>query len=230
MRTSDTIAALAAALAAFQGGLEQPDKNRTVKVKGTTKDGKAYSYDFKYATFDNILAKARDSLSKNGLSVVQMIGRDENGLVLTTRIGHKDGEFIEDTMPVLVGSDKSPQAIGSAISYTKRYSYCAALGIVAEEDDDGNAAEGNQVEVQGRKNGVKTASPKAPPPKPDTPAPWEAKLGAIRKAFSEAPTRVALEALAAEHKADIAAMPEQAQVSAREAYGARRADLSEAAA
>jgi len=154
MRTSESVKEISAALASFQGALEQPSKNRTVKVQ--TKAGR--SYEFAYATLDHIFATVRDNLAKNGLGVTQMLGRDEHGLVLTTRIAHKSGEYIEDMMPILLGPDKGPQAIGSAVSYTKRYSYCAALGIVAEEDDDGNAAEGNQVEVP------KKAAPKAPPP------------------------------------------------------------------
>lgn len=157
MKTSETLGALAAALAVAQGAIEQPARNREVEVK--MKSGG--SYKFKYATFDAILAATQKPLSSNGLAVLQMIGQGEHGLILTTRIVHKSGEFIEDTIPVLVGQDKSPQAIGSAISYTKRYCYCAALGITAEEDDDGNAAEGNQVEVRG-KGAAKTESQEWP--------------------------------------------------------------------
>ncbi len=159
MKTSESTKELSAALSAFQGGVRQPDRNRSVTVR--TKTGG--SYDFRYATFDHILNCVQDPLAKSGLAVLQTIGRDEHGLTLTTRLIHKSGEYVEDTMPVLVGQDKSPQAIGSSLTYSKRYSYCAILGIAAEEDDDANAAEGNQVEVRKNGNGIKTAKPSLAP-------------------------------------------------------------------
>ena len=187
MRHSDTIKELSGAMAKFQGAVEQPHRNRTVTVKSKTKDGRPYEYDFKYATFDHILSSVRDPMTKNGLSFMQIIGGDNGGLRLTTRIQHESGEFIEDDMPVLVGQDKSPQAIGSALTYTKRYALTAMLGLSAEEDDDGNAAAGNQVDVKGRGDS-NTAAPAAPSPAPsnggDDPAPWEAKQQMIIKSFN----------------------------------------------
>jgi hypothetical protein len=160
METSTELDALAEALAEFQGAPKAVQRNRTVKVKGTTKNGKEYSYDFKYATLDHILDVIREPMKDTGLSVIQGVSADEGGLSITTRLMHKSGQWMESTMPIYLGPDKSPQAVGSAITYAKRYSLTAMLGIVADEDDDGNAAEGNQMDVQGRKSPTQKAAPK----------------------------------------------------------------------
>ena len=164
MDTSESINELAAAMASFQGAEKKVERNRTVKVKGKTKAGNDFQYDFKYATLDHIIEVTRAHLATAGLSFVQGVSSDETGLCVTTRLMHSSGQWMESTMPIYLGPDRSPQAIGSAITYAKRYALTAMLGIVAEEDDDANAAEGNQMEVTGRKpaprqQAVKRAAP-----------------------------------------------------------------------
>lgn len=137
MRTSESTAALFAALSAAQGELKNPAKNRTVKVR--MKSGGEYTFD--YATLDSILEDARPVLAKNGLALVQGLQAGEQ-LLLLTRLGHKSGEWLEVETPVLT-VEHGPQALGSAISYARRYAVAPLLGIASEEDDDGNGASGN---------------------------------------------------------------------------------------
>lgn len=141
MRTTDSIAKLAEALAAAQGEFINPERNRTVEVLMKNDKGK---YSFTYATFDAICEMTRPILSKHGLSVIQPPSVGDAELIVTTRLMHASGEWIEEVFAITTAS-ADPQALGSLLTYMKRYSYCSMLGITAEEDDDGNAATGNEI-------------------------------------------------------------------------------------
>lgn len=93
----------------------------------------------KYATLASVWEAVRPILAKNGLCVIQRPEHHEAGLALTTTILHVSGQSISSTlvMPVV---KRDPQGFGSAITYARRYGLCAMLGVVADEDDDGNAA------------------------------------------------------------------------------------------
>lgn len=147
MERSEQIDKLAAALAKFQGELEQPKMNCPVEVQ--TSKGK---YTFKYADFAECKAAARKPLADNELAVTQLIEEDYS---LLTMLVHSSGQWIASRvkMPVM---QQGAQAVGSAITYAKRYSFCAILGIVADEDDDGNTADGNTMQ---RKPSAKPSAP-----------------------------------------------------------------------
>lgn len=135
---------LASALVAAQAELHAPPKNRTVKVKS---DRGSYSFD--YATLDSIVeGLLRPVLPKHGLWFVQSV-RDGH---MVTMIVHESGETLECGVP-MPNLPAKPQEAGSLISYFKRYSLCAAFGLVAEEDDDANVAQGNGFEAKPRMNG-----------------------------------------------------------------------------
>lgn len=129
------------ALAAAQGEITSPPKNKTVKVR-TRGDS---SYEFSYATLDSIIDHVRGPLTKNGLWFTQTIESDESGKYrLVTKLIHASGQEIASTTPLLVQGNGN-QEFGSALTYMRRYALTALLGIAADEDDDGNAADGNQV-------------------------------------------------------------------------------------
>ncbi len=161
MQTSEQINDIAAALAKAQGSMSQPSKNRTVKVQ--TKTGGSYTFD--YATFDEILRAVQKPLAENGIAFIQAPRIAENGKVeIITRLIHQSGQWIESILPVIV-TESGNQAMGSALTYAKRYALTAMLGVAAEEDDDGNAAQGNTIaERQDRsapaRQQTKTAAPK----------------------------------------------------------------------
>lgn len=122
---SETIGELAKALAKFQG-----------KVKTVSKNAENPFYKSKYASLDNIIETIREELATSELAVTQFPhGKDE----LTTILVHSSGEYIQASVK-FTPKDNSPQAIGSAITYMRRYSLSAVLGIATDEDDDGNAA------------------------------------------------------------------------------------------
>lgn len=137
---SMTIGKLTEALSKFQGSVQQPKLNKSVTVK-TNGGG---SYKFQYADLGACVAAAAPKLQENGLAVFQTI----QGQVLVTTLSHTSGEFVNSQMPLNQQTlfSTSFQSIGSMITYMKRYAYCAILGLVADEDDDANAACGNSVQ------------------------------------------------------------------------------------
>lgn len=127
-------ALLYAALARAQGAFPPIPRDRTVRVQ--TKTGGSYT--FSYAPLDTILDKVRPALAANGLALTQIF----HGENLVTSLLHEDGGTIESTL-ALPRQGSSWQEYGSAITYARRYTLVALLGIASEEDDDGNAASGN---------------------------------------------------------------------------------------
>lgn len=151
---SATIGKLTEALSKFQGSVQQPKLNKSVTVK-TNGGG---SYKFQYADLGACVAAAAPKLQENGLAVFQTI----QGQSLVTTLSHTSGEFINSQMPLNQQTlfSTSFQSIGSMITYMKRYAYCAILGLVADEDDDANAACGNSVQYHDK--GQQAASSQQP--------------------------------------------------------------------
>lgn len=129
MRTSDDIKELAAALATAQSEMKNAPLN---KVNPHFKS--------KYADLAGIRDATAPVLAKNGLTITQFTTVTEAGLVLTTRLLHNSGQWMEGEYPLPMDLAK-PQQMGSALTYARRYSWSAVCGIAAEEDDDGNAAQ-----------------------------------------------------------------------------------------
>lgn len=94
----------------------------------------------KYADLWTIKFKCDPVLNELGLTIVQFPGISEDGeSTLITRLCHTSGEFMEAETRLHLAKD-DPQAQGSAITYMRRYAYCAVLGIVADPDDDAEKA------------------------------------------------------------------------------------------
>ena len=144
MERSEQIDQLATALSKFQGALEQPKLNSTVKVK--TRTGGEYS--FKYADLSECKAAAKKPLAENGLAVTQLIEED---YYIQTVLMHTSGQWISSRVKMPI-TEEGAQAAGSAITYAKRYAFCAILGIVADDDEDGNLSQGNTAQKQSRQN------------------------------------------------------------------------------
>ena len=135
MKHSDQLDQLAAALAAFQSEMPTVAKTKTAVVP--TRGGGEYSYS--YADLADVVEAAAPKLVSHGLAVSQDPDFDGQHDLLTTTLLHSSGQWKASTMRLPV-TKPDAQGLGSAITYGRRYAYCAALGIVAEEDDDGAAA------------------------------------------------------------------------------------------
>ncbi len=146
---SETIDQIATALSEFQGSLEQPKLEKAVNVK--TRTGAGYS--FKYADLSACVRAAAPALKANGLAIVQLISDG----CLVTMLTHKSGQWFRSVLR-LPQQTADYQSYGSAITYLKRYSYCAILGIVADTDDDANLACGNQATLKDTRSAQNSAA------------------------------------------------------------------------
>lgn len=117
--------------------LMQAELPEVVKDKVVlNKDG---SERYRYATLDTIIKTVKPTLEKYGFSYFFKTEKTETGIKVTCVLLHKDGHSEEASFdaPIDASSYMSPiQQYGSAITYAKRYSFCALLGITAEEDDE----------------------------------------------------------------------------------------------
>jgi hypothetical protein len=135
MTKSEQLDKLATALCKAQGEFPAIPKNKTAKVP--TKTGGQYSYN--YADLADIIAITTPVLMKNGLSVVQGTSiMDKDTAILETTLLHSSGQFITSAFPVKLYD--RPQETGSELTYMRRYTLTAALGIHGDEDEDGKGA------------------------------------------------------------------------------------------
>ena len=95
----------------------------------------------KYAPLDAIIDATRPVLKKFGLAVIQQPLFMEGTAGVETTILHEGGYSTTSTL-LLPLKDQSPQGVGSAITYARRYALAAVLGIASEDDDDGNVSTG----------------------------------------------------------------------------------------
>lgn len=106
---------------------------------GIEKKGKNPFFKSNYVTLDALLEAVLPIVNKHGFGLLQSVGYSDTGEpTLTTRLHYTDGKFFESTM-LLMSKSPDPQAQGSAITYARRYALMSMLGLVGDEDDDGNA-------------------------------------------------------------------------------------------
>lgn len=129
---------IAAALAKAQGEIQNPQMNKTVKVR--TRGGDEYQ--FSYADLDAIIKAIKGPLAKNGISYVQTMDLIDDKWRLQTTLLHESGESLTSITPLFV-EGQGNQAFGSALTYMKRYALAALVGVAADSDDDANSADGN---------------------------------------------------------------------------------------
>lgn len=123
MKTSDKIDAVSSALVDLQGEISN--------VKSSSTNPFFHS---KYADLSTIIQTVRPLLATHHMAIIQ--GCD--GDVLTTRLVHESGQWIETQLKLSVAKWTDPQKVGAAITYARRYEQAAILNI-AQTDDDGNA-------------------------------------------------------------------------------------------
>lgn len=154
MKKSESTVELAKALAKFQSEIKDPSKS-----------GKA-NYG-KYVTLDELLESIRPVLSQNGLSFLQFPGGDGQLITITTVLLHSSGEWIESEPFTLKSQKVDPQGAGSAVTYGRRYSLSAILGVAWDADDDGQASSHAIVSTTERKAESPTPINQTKPAFPD---------------------------------------------------------------
>lgn len=123
---SASIAALAAALAKAQG-----------QMTFATKDATNPHFKTRYADLAAVWSAIREPLAANGLSVIQQVTQAEGMVGVRSILAHASGEWVASDLQMPV-AQKTPQGYGSALTYARRYSLAALVGI-AQDDDDGEA-------------------------------------------------------------------------------------------
>lgn len=130
MQQSEQINELASALAKAQG-----------LIKTAAMDGFNPFFKSRYATLGSVWDACRKALQECSLSVTQFPVSTADGAGVTTTLLHSSGQWMRETLILPLPKDDA-QGSGSAIRYARRYALAAVLGIVDEDDDDGNAASG----------------------------------------------------------------------------------------
>jgi hypothetical protein len=136
-RSSETVAALASALAKAQAELVNPEKSLTATIRtGRAGDGER---SFRYAPLSSGLDIVRRTLGQHEIATLQTTAIDHTaGMVnLTTMLAHASGEWIASDWPVCpVAESANPQRMGAALTYARRYALFTLVGIAGEDDLD----------------------------------------------------------------------------------------------
>jgi len=147
---SETNTKIAPALAKAWGEIENPKHNKTVKVR--TKKGDQYTFD--YTDLGAIFDEAKRVFKDNGITILQNAYTEvlEGNLMITveTMLLHSSGEWVK-SQPLRMPSSSNMQDMGGQVTYMKRYSLSAMLGIATESDDDANGASGNSYQMNDKK-------------------------------------------------------------------------------
>src|SRR5499426_1736750 len=136
-RSSESVAALASALAKAQAELVNPEKSLTATIR-TGRPGEG-ERSFRYAPLSSGLDIVRKTLGQHEIATVQTTAIDQAaGIVnLTTMLAHASGEWIASDWPVCpIAELASPQRMGAALTYARRYALFTLVGIAGEDDLD----------------------------------------------------------------------------------------------
>ena len=132
METSESIVEIAKAFSNFQSEVSNPKKN-----------GDNPHFGSKFSTLDEIISTIRPTLTKHGLSFMQPTKTDGNQVGVATLLLHSSGEFLQSEFIWIPLPKANAQGVGAAITYGRRFSLGATLGIATEDDNDGNEISGN---------------------------------------------------------------------------------------
>lgn len=146
MRMSESITKIAPAMAKAWSDLTNPKHNASVKVN--TKNGG--SYKFEYTDLGGIIDAIKPIYKENGISIIQNPYTDyvDGKLFISveTMLLHSSGEWMMSD-PLKMPANNSIQDMGGQVTYMKRYSLSAMLGLSTEKDDDANGASGNDYQM-----------------------------------------------------------------------------------
>jgi hypothetical protein len=136
-RSSESVAALASALAKAQAELINPEKSLTARIR-TGRPGEA-ERSFRYAPLASGLDIVRKTLGQHEIATIQStaIDKDAGVVNLTTMLAHASGEWIASDWPVCpIAETANPQRMGAALTYARRYALFTLVGIAGEDDLD----------------------------------------------------------------------------------------------
>ena len=124
MNTSPEINELASALSKAQASMKPAHKGADNPFHNS-----------KYADLCSVWETCRKPLTDNGLAVIQTADADIKSVTVSTRLVHTSGQWVESTL-AMPNAKPTPQGIGSVLTYARRYSLAAIVGVAPEGDDD----------------------------------------------------------------------------------------------
>lgn len=130
MKTSESIDEITKAMCKFQSKLPTVPKTKQ-------------AFKYKYAPLEEIWETIRPLIEEHGIFIFQDVVTTVEGVKISTRINHISGQWMETDYLLIPMGKNDAHSTGSACTYGKRYSLSAALGIVCDDDDDGQAAQKN---------------------------------------------------------------------------------------
>ena len=130
-RSSETIGAIATALAKAQAELTNPEKTLTATI--AVRNGQRT---FRYASLATGLDLVRKCLGQHEIAVVQTTGVEHGQITLTTILAHASGEWLSSLWPVCPMAELSAQVKGASLTYARRYALFTLVGIAGEDDLD----------------------------------------------------------------------------------------------
>lgn len=177
MQLDGNVPALFGALAAAKSSelWKAPTRNREVTVHPRKRDDgyQPSPYTFKYATLDELIDCTEKALAAQGLSVMMIDYESEGKYYLRTMLVHAEGGSLSFQRELSTKNSKgyvlTNQERGSELTYSQRYSYKLVLCLAADDDDDANAADGN--EVTSKSDRSKPPEPRREQKPPARPAP-----------------------------------------------------------
>ena len=185
-QSSPSIEALSAALVEALSEMTEVRKGKQAKIE--TRGGGSYGY--RYADLGDTLQTVRPVLARHGLAVLQHTHTDSGDSVLiSTTILHRSGEWLRFD-PLALPAGRTAQETGSAITYGRRYTLLAALGLATEDDDGASAApRGRAPQRQARPADEAQPAERRPAPasSPDQPEARTDEEGQIRRLLLSLP-------------------------------------------
>jgi ERF superfamily len=155
-RSSETIGAIAAALAKAQAELTNPEKSLVATIRASTP--RDHDQTFRYAALSSGLDIVRKTLGGHEIATVQTTAIDkEAGLIrLTTTLAHASGEWLSSEWPVCAVTETgAPRRMGAALTYARRYALFTLVGIAGEDDLDApDLAEGANADAKADDAGI----------------------------------------------------------------------------
>lgn len=160
MKTSENINEIAKALSSAQGEMKPAQKNASNPFLKS-----------KYADLASVIDCSREVLTAHGIAVSQGVENEEGKVAVTTRLMHTSGQWIESSVSAQP-KGQDPQAVGSVITYLRRYGYTGLVGIATEDDDGHAGTSGNAQQRQSNKSRnsqPSQANSSSTTPPPETP-------------------------------------------------------------
>jgi len=151
MNTSDTIGTISKSLVKAQ-------KEMSAAKKGAANP----FFKSKYADYNSVLEACKEALNDNGITILQphtllQMGEKEIAVVETILL-HESGEYVSSQTKIEVAKQNDPQALGSAISYARRYGLQSLVSLPTSDDDDGESAMGRKTSNSFKKSETKTVA------------------------------------------------------------------------